>query len=278
MKATRLLTALAVGLSVAAAWPEWLPEPDSLMVRQDDGESSETAKETGTTAAPSKETEASQTTNRNLNTATAPDTKTATGTNTSGSKTGSKTGSKSATRTTYSADEPAGSVVMVTPVTTTGTPIYKISDYVTFGWSYTNLQGKPTAVDVILSCSAATETWTLTANMTFQTSAAYVWDSKEQATAVESPLLTEMYTLIIIDADSSVSATAEAGYLAAYSGLTFGMYKPAKYTPLSEWHCGTCNSALGGFDSRAFSLAIGMSAVTVLSFTWFVTGFGVGLF
>jgi hypothetical protein len=283
MKASRLLATFALGLSVASAWPKWLPEADSLMVRADDGDSTDAPQETPAptsakeTDNDAKETEA-KTTERNLNTATAPNTKetgTATGTNKSGSK-GSST--KSASHKTYNAEDPAGSVVMVTPVTTTGTPIYKIKDFVTFGWSYTNLQGKPTAVDVLLSCSAASETWTLTSNMTFQSSASYVWDSRVQATAVESPLLTELYTLIIVDAGSSVSATPEAGYLAPFAGLTFGMYKPAQYIPLSEWHCSTCNAALGGFDTRAVGLALGMSAVTVLSFTWFVTGFGVALF
>jgi hypothetical protein len=38
MKASRLLATFALGLSVASAWPKWLPEADSLMVRADDGD------------------------------------------------------------------------------------------------------------------------------------------------------------------------------------------------------------------------------------------------
>jgi hypothetical protein len=224
-----------------------------------------TAEPTGeTTAEPSGEDSGDD-----LNTAVAPSS------TRGGHRTGTQSGDDEPTRVEFAPEDPAGSVVMMTPATTTGTPIFKIRDFVTFGWSYTNLQGTPTAIDVILSCSAATETWTLTSNMTFQTSASYVWDSNVQATAVESPLLTEMYTLIIADADTGPSATAEAGYLAVFSNLRFGLYHPARYTPLSEWECGTCNAAVPGLDKNAMRLALGMSAITVFSFTWFVTGFGV---
>jgi hypothetical protein len=283
MRPSTFVVSLATCLSVASAWPGWLPERDSLVVRQDDSEEtsvvpSQTPAPESTKADPKASTTAGedqpQTTEDSLNTAVAP-----TGTNTR-SRTGSRTGTLSGdedepSRTQFAAEDPAGSVIMVTPATTTGTPIFKIKDYITFGWSYnSNLQGTPTAIDVILSCSAATETWTLTSNMTFQTSASYVWDSNVQATAVESPLLTEMYTLIIADADTGPSATAEPGYLAVYSGLIFGMYHPARYTPLSEWECGTCNAAAPGLNKQAMRLALGMSAITVLSFTWFVAGFG----
>jgi len=186
---------------------------------------------------------------------------------------GSKKTSATATHTDYDARDPAGSVVMVTPATTEGTQLYKIGDYVTWGWNYTNLQGAPTAIDVLVSCSAATETWTLTQNMTFATLGSYTWDTGAyQQTAVASPLLTEEYTLVIYDADSSVSATAEAGYLGPYTGFTFGMYEGQSYTPLSEWTCATCSAAMGDTEKRVIGFAVSMAAVTVLSFTWFVAG------
>lgn len=179
------------------------------------------------------------------------------------------------THTVYNDEDPAGSVVMITPAATLGTQLYKIGDFVTWAWNYTNLQGPPTAIDVLVSCSTASNTWTLTQNMTFATEGAFTWDTGAyQHTAVASPLLTEEYTLIIFDADSSISATAEAGYLAAFDGFVFGMYTPQPYTPLSDWQCATCSAAVSDMDKRALGFALTMSIITVLSFTWFVTGIG----
>jgi hypothetical protein len=120
-----------------------------------------------------------------------------------------------------------------------------------------------------------TATWTLTQNMTFETPASFTWDTGEfQQTNAANPLLSAEYTLVIIDSDSSVTATAEAGYLAPFTGFRFGMYIPKQATPLSEWHCATCSAALGAMERRAVGVAAAMSVLTVLSFTWFVVGFG----
>ncbi|KIH93690.1 hypothetical protein SPBR_04360 [Sporothrix brasiliensis 5110] len=184
-----------------------------------------------------------------------------------------------ATRTTFNPVDPAGGVVMVTPATTANFQLYKIGDFVTWAWNYTGLQATPTAIDVLASCSFATRTFTLTQNMTFQTLGSYTWDTGAyQSSNVASPLLTEQYTLIIYDAESSVSATAEAGYLDTYDGFTFGMYAPQSYTPLSEgWMCATCSGALSDTERRALGFALTMSIITVVSFTWFVTGMHVAL-
>jgi hypothetical protein len=165
---------------------------------------------------------------------------------------------------------------MLTPAATyQATNLYMIGDYITWGWNYTNLQGTPTAVDVFVSCATVSATWTLTQNMTFETKGAYTWDTGEyQATAVSDPLIVEQYTLVIVDSDSSISATAEAGYLAPYSGFKFGLYTGRPYSDLGDWECATCSAALGAVERRAVGAAVAMSVVTVLSFTWFVAGFG----
>lgn len=163
---------------------------------------------------------------------------------------------------------------MLTPAPTAqGVNLYKIGDHVTWGWNYTNLQAPPTAIDILVSCSTASETWTLTTNMTFETQGSFTWDTEQQATAVQSPLLVEEYTLIIYDAASSISATPVAGYLGTFEGFTFGMYTPQPYTPLSSWNCATCSAALSETERRALGFALSMSVITVLTFTWFVTGF-----
>lgn len=188
--------------------------------------------------------------------------------------TGTANGTAEATHTTFNPVDPAGGVVMVTPATTANLELYKIGDFVTWVWNYTSLQATPTAVDVLASCSFATRTFTLTQNMTFETLGSYTWDTGAyQSSNVASPLLTEEYTLIIYDADSSVSATAEAGYLDTYDGFTFGMYAPQSYTPLADgWTCATCSGALSDTERRAIGFVLTMSIITVFSFTWFVTG------
>lgn len=164
---------------------------------------------------------------------------------------------------------------MITPAATAQSiNLYKIGDYITLGWNYTNLQATPTAIDVLVSCSSMAQTWTLTQNMSFSQPAAFTWNSEAQATDPSSPLRNDEYTLIIYDAESSVSATARPGYLGVYSGFKFGMYKGKDYTPLNEWNCATCESAASGLDNKAVGMAVGMSIVTVASFTWFVAGLG----
>lgn len=165
---------------------------------------------------------------------------------------------------------------MINPPATAGTQLYKIGDYVTWQWNYTSLQATPTGIDVLVSCSTVSETWTLTQNMSFAPTGAFTWDTGAyQQTAVASPLLTEQYTLIIYDADSSITAPAAAGYLSVFEGFEFGMYLPQPYTPLSEWTCVTCNAAMSDNERHAIGFALTMSIVTVLSFTWFVTGLGI---
>ena len=166
---------------------------------------------------------------------------------------------------------------MQTPAIISGSQFYKIGDYVTFGWNYTSLLAAPTAIDIMATCTKNSQLYTIAANQTFDKETGHVtWDTGAyQATNVQDPLLTETYTLIIYDADSSISATAQAGYLAVFNQYTFGMYTPMPYTPLADFQCVTCNGALGGLGNMAVGGVLAMSVVTVLSFTWFVGGTGV---
>jgi hypothetical protein len=163
---------------------------------------------------------------------------------------------------------------MVTPAATLGSQLYKIGDNITWAWNYTNLLAPPTAIDVLVTISS-TQVWTLTQNMTFSTDGAFTWDTHDYAaTAVGTPLLTDLYTLVIYDAQSAVTAQGEAGYLAPYEGFQFGMYQTQTYTPLPQWVCATCNAAISDTERRVLGFALTMSIITVLSFTWFVTGLG----
>jgi hypothetical protein len=167
---------------------------------------------------------------------------------------------------------------MVTPAITAGTQLYKIGDYVTWGWNYTNLQGTPTAIDLYVKCSKVPQPWTLTQNMTFASPGTYTWDTGAfQRENYRSPLPVEQYTLVIADADGGISATPEPGYLAPYAGFYFGIYTALPYSNSSDgWQCASCSGAAKGtgLDRGAVGVAVVMSTVTVLSFTWFVAGFG----
>lgn len=284
MKASLSLGRLAVAAlsmaSIASAWE--LPNMDAMIVRRADTTTA------ATTAATKTATVADTTGNLNtaVETGTATGTAKTTGTGTATGKTttgktttGKTTGKTTATTTSFDAADPAGSISMITPSTTNILELYKIGDFITWGWNYTNLQATPTAIDVLASCSFATRTFTLTQNMTFETLGSYTWDTAAyQTDNVQAQLLTEEYTLIIYDAESSVSATAEAGYLDTFDGFTFGLYATQSYTPLSEgWTCATCSSAVSPMEKRALGFAMSMSIITVLSFTWFVTGMRITL-
>ena len=135
---------------------------------------------------------------------------------------------------------------MVTPNVISGSQFYKIGDFVTFAWNYTSLLATPTAIDVMATCTANQQLYTIAVNQTVtNATGAVTWDtSAYQSTALSDPLLTEVYTLIIYDAASSISATAQAGYLAVYDQFSFGMYTPQAYTPLNEYNCATCKWGL----------------------------------
>lgn len=289
MKASRglgqLLTVVAALTPIVSAWPEWLPQPGTLAVRQDD--STTTAESTETTA--TSTTKADTTATSDADKTTTDTTKTTNGPKTTNLNTGGKStsgGSKTATgskssnstsRTTFDALDGAGGVAMITPAASSGTQLYKIENPtpITWVWNYTSLQGTPSAIDVFVSCPTASATWTLTQNMTYEPTATFTWDTaKFQSEEVQQPLLTEMYTLIIIEADTSISAAAEAGYLAPYDSFKFGLYKSKEYSDLGEWKCATCSAASGDLDRQALKFAVGMSIVTVLSFTWYAAGLG----
>lgn len=187
----------------------------------------------------------------------------------------SKSGTSKPTHTIFPPDLPAGGVEMLTPTAiAASTALYKIGNEIEWAWNYTSLRGPPNAIDVLVSCATASETWTLTSNMSFATSVNFTWDTTKERDDTEKPLLTELYTLIVKDSDAEMSDAPEAGYLGVYSGFTFGLYAPQPYTPMPDWKCVACNSAAPGLDSQALGFAVTMSLISVLSFTWFVTGLG----
>lgn len=285
MKVTATLAVALLSLAPAVSalsWPRWLPELDTLVVRQDNRNTAESPKPTASatdkneeqkTSATSASTQSTKSGQVNLNTAGVSQTG-------KGSASGNATRTSPPRKTQFNVVDPPGSVVMVTPNVFAGNQLYKIGDYVTWQWNYTNLQGTPTAIDVLVTNTKASAMWTLTQNMTFTEVGKFTWDTNAyQQTAIASPLLSDMYTLIIHDADGTPTDRPDPGYLGPFNGFKFGMYERTPYTPSDQgYQCASCSGANGvGIDRKATGAAVIMSAVTVLSFTWFVAGFGGGL-
>ena len=276
---------------IVSAWPHWLPDVDALVVRADDppGTShfiSPLKKKKNTdylassaTAEPSKTSESAQATetgdnNKDDNKDNKDGDAKQTNRNTAKpDSTKSSKGSKTTHHTQFAPDAAMGAIVVTQPATTgAGTALYRIGEFVTFGWNYTNVLAKPTAVDVLASCAAASATWTLTQNMTYATAATYVWNTNKQKNDPNQPLLTEKYTLIVKNSDFSTGDTPEPGYFSSDNSFPFGLYASQDYESLKTWKCDVCSAASQAHP--AIKLATTMSIVTVLSFTWFVAGLG----
>ena len=142
----------------------------------------------------------------------------------------SKTTKKSAKTSAVDPRLPPGGVQMLTPDTTAATTYYKVGDYVTFGWNYTSLSVKPSKIDVYVTCTANSATYTIANNASYQPTGHAVWNTSADATG-KAPLLTDQYTLVIHDAAKDVTARASAGYLDTYEQFVFGMYTPQAYVP-----------------------------------------------
>ncbi|RGP63392.1 hypothetical protein FSPOR_8670 [Fusarium sporotrichioides] len=262
MRPTSNLLQVAVCLTslapLATAWPSWFPNADSVVVRRvvpenlpletqvlkprQDTTTEEDATSTKKSPKQTNLNTAKVETGTETGTATEGDS-TETGKETGKKKSGTKTGTSAPKRTTFSADVQPGGLSMTLPDTMyVPTPLIKIGDYATFGWNYTSLEGTPTAIDVLVSQSSAGETYTLTANMTFETNPTYVWDTSKEASDPDAPLPVGMYTLIIKDSDSEITDVPSPGYLAVQKTFQFGMYTPAAYTPYPQWNCDICDN------------------------------------
>ncbi|KAI9749044.1 MAG: hypothetical protein M4579_007028 [Chaenotheca gracillima] len=196
----------------------------------------------------------------------------------SGSKTGSGSGtSGSAAQTTPSINPAAGAggVQMITPAAIAGAQYYKIGDNVTFAWNYTSLTVTPSKIDIYASCSDANTAFPIATNQSVKATGNVTWDTGAwQATATRQ-LLMATYTLLIYDSSKDVTDTPQAGHLGSANQFNFGMYIPREPTPLKDFHCPSCNSALSDSERHALGFMAIMATVTVLSFTWFVGGVGV---
>lgn len=166
---------------------------------------------------------------------------------------------------------------MISPDPESSSSYYKIGNYVTFAWNLTSLEITPTAIDILASCTANQNTYTIALNQTVNGSeGAVTWDTGEYQSTGTIPLLTETYTLIIHDAARDVTATAPYGGMSAYSAFKFAMYTKQPYTAMADgWKCVTCSGAMTQSERQTLSVVFGVAGLTILSFTYFAGNFGV---
>lgn len=272
MRPAQLLAAVFAVSSVSAAWPDLdssnalAPLKNVIYGRQDNTESPEPS------ATEPPKSSAKDDEEKPQSTGDADETDKPTG-STTPSPTGKESGAKETGKTTKTksksigADKPAGGIQMLTPAPIAGQQYYKIGDWVTFAWNYTSLIVTPSAVDVLATCTKNQATYTIAVNQTVHETNKVLWNTEKDKNG-DNPLLTDMYTLLIYDAESSVSAVAQPGHLAANSQHRFGMYLPQKYVDWDKFECANCNGAMGTLTLNALFITCGTTLGSLLYFAY----------
>lgn len=203
-----------------------LENVERLFRRQntDENASTTTQRTTGTTArTTASATESSET-------------GTGTRTGSTSRRTGSITAAASASGTDAAASSttspidnrsPAGGASMIIPDRFAGSQFYKVGDWVTFAWNYTNVLATPTAVNVLASCSQNNAQWTIAANMSYQANQTVYWDTNQYKNKQTPQLIQATYTLIIENAEEAkATAISSPGEVGTINTFNFGMYPP----------------------------------------------------
>ncbi|KAF3002024.1 hypothetical protein E8E13_008592 [Curvularia kusanoi] len=275
MRPSQLLAGLLAMTSVTAAMPDafanihGLGDVRSIFARQDDKSASASEQQSSDqptrTSAPAS-SKASATNSDNNDDASTTQKPSGSG---SQKPSGSKTTSKPKS---FDNRLPAGGISLVTPNALAGSQFYKVGDFVTFAWNYTSLSVTPSAIDILATCTANQATYTIAVNQS-ASETQVVWDTKNTPQG-QKPFLTEKYTLLIYDAESSVSAAPRAGYLGVFNNFQFGMYTPQPYVPFAEYTCANCNGALSQFEKMTLKALLLTTGTTIGSLAYFTYTFG----
>lgn len=306
MRPSQLLAAVVAVSSLSAAWPDVFDSGNAvaqvnnmLHVRQDnqENESSESAQPSNTreptrtsakdeeptdTGKPSDEEETDKPTPTEKESGSGKPEETDKPNSTKkGDDDDKKTTSKPNPTKSYDARLPAGGISMITPAPAQGQQFYKIGEWVTMAWNYTSLKATPSAVDILASCQANQATYTLAVNQSIEATQLVLWDTKAYQDDAQkngkTPLLTEKYTLIVYDSESSISAAPRAGYLGTSNNHIFGMYEPQEYVPWKDFKCANCNpnAGLSAFESLTLRALLITCGTTFGSLLYFAYSFGV---
>ncbi|KAI6003112.1 hypothetical protein EDD15DRAFT_2360992 [Pisolithus albus] len=162
---------------------------------------------------------------------------------------------------------PAG-ILTVTQPPQQSTSYFKIapSQYITFGWNFSYIIATPTHLTVSAVCENG-NTYPVgpTDGIIPGTATSVVWDAYSYQTSHPNlPLAQAQYNLRIWG-DQGPDAPRAPGYLTPNSGLTFALYTPQPYTPISSgWQCPGCSGALSQYISHpAF---VGIVATVLVMF------------
>lgn len=132
------------------------------------------------------------------------------------------------------ASAPDGGISMTQPAQTGDASFYKIAsgEKITFGWNYTSVIITPSTLQISAFCSANAVTYNLGGVSSGATE--FVFDPgqyNQQAPHSQLPqLMQASYRLMISNPDVTAPGP---GVVASNSKVTFAMYKPQAYTPLS---------------------------------------------
>lgn len=279
MRPSQLLAGLLAMTSVTAAMPDafanfhGLGDVRSIFARQDDKSASASEQQSSNQPTRTSASESIKASATNSDSDKNDDASTTGKPSASGSQkpSGSKTTSKPKS---YDNRLPAGGISLVTPNALAGSQFYKVGDFVTFAWNYTSLSQTPSAIDILATCTANQATYTIAVNQS-ASETQVVWDTKNTPDG-QKPFLTEKYTLLIYDAESSVSAAPRAGYLGVFNSFQFGMYTPQAYVPFNEFTCANCNpnGALSQFEKMTLKALLLTTGTTIGSLVYFTYTFG----
>ncbi|KAL4918692.1 hypothetical protein BDW62DRAFT_61069 [Aspergillus aurantiobrunneus] len=256
---------------LSTAWQlDGLLNPGQLLPRQDgsDSDTNTAADSASTGASPTADDQAEET---GTSTSSSEEEPTTTSTSTDDESDSTTT---SASSTSVDPRLPPGGVSMLTPASAS-TTYYKINENITFVWNYTSLSVTPSAVNVVASCSVNSATYTIASNVSVEETQTVTWDTGKYQANATVPLLTASYTLIVYDESKEIGDTAGAGELSTDNRFIFGMYTPQPYTPLPNFVCATCSGALSATELLGLKMAVGMGLITIASFTWFSSSFGI---
>jgi hypothetical protein len=138
------------------------------------------------------------------------------------------------------ADAPVGGISFTQPATTT-VSYYKIAPSIpiTFGWNFTSLYVQPSALTLSAFCSDNQNRYPVgpTDGIIPGTATSVVWQpwTYQEGNGQQTPLVQGTYTLQVQDERGSTAAI-RGGFFSYNDQMTFALYTPQPYTPLSgEW-------------------------------------------
>lgn len=155
---------------------------------------------------------------------------------------GSSSTAVSATSTSTPVSIPAGAaaggLTFTQPAVGT-VSYYKIAPNIpiTFGWNFTGLYEQPKSLTVSAYCSENKNTYPVGPTVIPGTATQIVWEpyTYQTGAGLQTPLAQATYTLQIQD-EQGTTAIGSPGLFSYNTALTFALYTPQAYTPLSSMH------------------------------------------